>query len=118
MVVAWLVVLTPIVLAFCRGEVMTGAGLELALWVWCVAGVLLWDEERVLVRVGDDGCVVDFLLAGVPAAWLDGAGVPAGFVVVWQLATTLWTGPIPGGSIWDGGVPGGALTLNVSTVPF
>lgn len=46
------------------------------------------------------------------------AGGPLLVVVVgWQLAETLLTGGVPGGSIWEGGVPGGALTVKVTVWP-
>jgi hypothetical protein len=34
--------------------------------------------------------------------------------VDWHEACTLFTGPVPEGTIWEGGVPGAALTVNVS----
>lgn len=35
----------------------------------------------------------------------------------WQLALTLETGGVPGGSICAGGVPGAALTVKVTVCP-
>src|SRR5436305_6872834 len=72
----------------------------------------------VVVRVAEEEWVVVFSLAVVTGvAALGGAGTPAGLVVAWQLAITLWTGGVPGGSKSIGGVPGGALTVKVSVVP-
>ena len=44
--------------------------------------------------------------------------VPAEVLVVSQLAVTLLTGGVPGGSMSAGGVPGAAVTLKVSVWPF
>ena len=104
------------------GEPVSGVGLELTLGVVRGVVVLLCDGERVglvVVWVWDDGCVLELLLAGVVAVGApEGAVTPAGGVVGWQLAVTLWTAGVPGGSMSIGGVPGGALTLKVSMVPL
>jgi hypothetical protein len=83
--------------------------------------VLLGDREWVVVvvvRVGDEERMVVFGLAVVTVvALVGGAETPAGPLVAWQLAVTLWTGGVPGGSMSIGGVSGGALTVKVSSVP-
>lgn len=78
-------------------------------WVVVVAGVWVGGEEWAVVF---SRAVVTVVAA------VGGAESPAGAVVARQLAMTLWTGGVPGGSIAVGGVPGGALTVNVTVVPF
>jgi hypothetical protein len=64
--------------------------------------------------VGVVGVGVEVVLDGVVTV-TGGCGVVV--VVGWQLAVTLWTGGVPGGSIWAGGVPGAALTVKVTVEP-
>jgi hypothetical protein len=63
---------------------------------------------------GGVGVGVDVVLDGVVTVTVLWGVV---LVVVWQLAVTLWTGGVPGGSIWAGGVPGAALTVKVTVWP-
>lgn len=78
--------------------VATGLGVVVRLVVW---------------RVRDEDRTVRCLLVRV--AGLAGAAEPA---PVWQLALTLCTADVPGGSMLIGAVPGGALTAKVSVVPL
>ena len=81
--------------------------------------VVTWVVVVVVVWVGDEAWVGGFTVVVVTVVTAGGATeTPAGVVVAWHVAVTLWTAGVPGGSISIGGVPGGALTLKVSTVPL
>lgn len=71
-------------------------------------------REVVLVVVGVVDCGVEVVFELVVVTVGVGVEVVA---AGWQLAVTLWTGGVPGGSIEAGGVPGGAFTVKVSTWP-
>jgi hypothetical protein len=79
--------------------------------------------------VADEGAVTAFLLV-----WMADIAVTVGLEVVGavtapvgdavltlvttQLAVTLWTDCVPGGSMSIGGVPAGALAVEVTVVPL
>ena len=82
--------------------------------MWVVA-----DEEAfaafLFVWMADIDVTVGLEVVGVVTV-LGGGAVPT--LVTTQLAVTLWTDCVPGGSMSIGGVPAGAVAVEVTVVPL
>jgi hypothetical protein len=77
------------------------------------------DRLGVLVGAGADAWWLLVLCVVLELPPLVGGAEPPGVVVVGsQLATTLWTGGVPGGSIAAGAVPAAASTVKVIVEPL
>jgi hypothetical protein len=83
---------------------------------WLDGAAALWVSCPDALGVAENVLAVLVLVVVLPLVALPPDPPPA--LVVSQLALTLLTGGVPGGSICAGGVPGVALTVNVSVVPL